>query len=369
MNDLWAPETTLAEHGEAHLRKLCRAAGLRDPAPPLEVFRTMAAGWGGATLGEEAFVSFLTTDRGPFEPSMMITRAGASLRWALQVCPDGDLEAGFQLFLEQCDAIHRRYDADIDRVLELSDLVAPGSADAEGQQCVAAAVGDGRPPAFKAYFWQRDDHEELAYQQAFGAQVLRVMERLGLGRQAETLGVFGPEEPLVGFSIDLVPGKDRRFKVYVDQRGEDLVARVERTAALARHSTPGELGAFLREISGHESDAALDGADLLTINTLHFTDEAARPARVTCGLSVDRALLIGADDEVLTEAQLRDRVAGFMERLGLPVGPYGEALEALARVPLEYEHLIHDVLSFQRIGAEPVLTAYLNTRPYMFLEP
>jgi hypothetical protein len=355
--NLWDPDATMAQHGEAHLRALAAALGHDELAGLLRVYKEMTRHWGQVPLSARAFPSDLTFDASPLEFSVATSGAGARLRWAVDcVAADGNPAESRALGLDLCERLGA-FGADRSRLRVACELLA--AAPRRAPLMVGVDLG-ARGTMFKAYL--RGQGAVAEGERA----CVEALEALGLRAPAQLMreAFEGEGAAFHLFALDLEPSALARVKVYVSCGRANFGGLLAKLVA-ASGEGEGKLALvrdFVRVLSGRRPgvDVSVEASHL--VFTVQFVAGRDAPLGLACNYAHQPVEGLGEGAEALDDGRVSQRVGEAFALAGLSEGPYRRALEAFARVPLGNEYLLHNCVTLQGTPGAAAISVYLNPR-------
>jgi DMATS type aromatic prenyltransferase len=355
------PAPTLIASGNERLAALARGLTFDEPSirAMREAFQKLAASWRELPAeGAPPWLSDVCDDHSPFELSLALDAEGPQLRVLVEPMEGRpSLEANRAASLRLHEVLARDFGIRLDRVRALEDLLLPREARGRFVAWYSAALSPGEGLDFKAYF-------NLHVQGPGRAPRLteEALHRLGFHAAWPTVAdVLGRREvgldELVYLALDLSSRGDARVKLYVRHHAP-TAAFLDEVCGVARHHEPGTVAGFCRKMSGG-SEGPYGGKGPVTC--FSFTDPAdARPKAATSYFPISH--------HARDDGEIRQRLTGYLQSLGMATAPYLGALEACARRPLEAGTGIHTYAAV-RWYQRPRLTVYFSPETYGMRPP
>jgi len=329
-------------------------AGLVAASPTLaprsaEAAALMAAlteGWAERPAGGPRYVSYLSRDGTPFEPSVRISGEPTDLRFVLECQPETPSSLArdhLAAALALSESLEARGWADLTHSRRLVDLFRDTPPRTSAALWFGVALGPAGPPVLKHYFVIAEP-----------AQWRAAFERFGLAGEGARSRRREPASAKAEFvSIDLV-GHDPRLKLYVrhrDPRPRRHRPRPRRQPGLPARGRGAPPRGLLRWGAG--------GAQARPeFSTYHVSVDARAVTHGTLNVPLEplhyRSPVPDDDDEVMA------RAARLCAALGLEVDPLYPHLLRLARADgVRYPH--HRYAGLQRRAGKAEVTMYLST--------
>ncbi len=305
----------------------------------------MTEGWGERGPDAPPYLSFLSRDGTPFEPSVRIAREASDLRFVLEVQPP-DASREPAAYLEAALALYARLEArgwaELSHARRLEDLFRAHLPAFPAALWFGASLGPVGPPLLKNYFVCSEPSQ---WREAF--------TRFGLADLARELAEAIPPTARVEIvSVDLA-GPDPRLKLYLRHRVADP-DDIDRAHARDPSWRKGDAALLLHGMFGGVPSVRKNGP----ISTYHVSLERRAVTHGSLNLPLEPLHYktgVPADD-----GQIADRVARLVESLGLAVDPlYPSMLAEARRDGIRYPH--HRYAGVQRRGDAAEVTVYLST--------
>jgi DMATS type aromatic prenyltransferase len=350
------PAPTLISSGSERLAALARGLAFDEPSTRAmrEAFRTLAASWSELPAeGAPPWLSDVCDDHSPFELSLALDAEGPQLRVLVEpMVGSPSLQANRVASLRLHEVLARDFGIRLGRVRALEDLLLPEEARGRFVAWYSAALSPGQELDFKVYF-------NLHVQGPGRAPRLteEALHRLGFHAAWPTVAdVLGRREvgldELVYLALDLSSREGARVKLYFRHHAP-TAAFLDEVCGVARHHEPGAVAEFCRKMSGG-GEGPYGGKGPVTC--FSFTDPAdPRPKAATSYFPVSH--------HARDDGEIRQRLTGYLQTLGLATAPYLGALEACARRPLEAGTGIHTYAAV-RWQQRPRLTVYFSPETY-----
>lgn len=305
----------------------------------------MTQGWADRPPDGPRYVSYLSRDGTPFEPSVRISKRPSELRFVLEVQPEDASREG-RAYLDAALAVAARLEAggwlDLAHARRLEDLFRARPSPTTAALWLGASLDPSGAAGLKAYFVVTDPAQ---WPQAFA--------RFGLADLARELASSLPAGARAEFvSVDLATA-DPRLKLYVRHPDADPGA-LDRAHARCPGHRAGDAAALLHALFGGVPAVRRLGP----ISTYHVS--IARRALTHASLNVPLEPLHYASPVPSDDDEVAARAARFVEALGLRMDPlYPHMLAVARRDGVRYTH--HRYAGFQRRGDDVEVTVYVST--------
>ncbi len=316
------------------------------------IFEALIAPWGDTLLPDApAWPSDITDDHTPFEFSVVFGSSSPELRILVEAQGTSPtLAATMEAGRELNRALALR-GADLSRLAQVEDLFFPERPEGRFALWHAAALVEGREPAFRVYLNPQVNGKSLAH-----ATVEEALGRLGFAGAwsfvAEAARRAPPTDEIRYFSLDLAADARARAKVYIYHH-QATTADLERAASLASSYVPGAATEFYEAIAGSINPVQATAP----ATCLAFVEGQAAPTSSTLHVPI-RFL---ADNDRVARQGLR---AYFIKK-GIPVDAYDRVVDAAARRPLASGSGLHTYASLRSEPRGPRVTVYVATEAFV----
>ncbi len=352
------PSPTLRELGLRQLAALATVSDslARDLPRIAEMFGDLLGSSAARRVHEApAYASDVVDDHTPFELSLATGGTAPELRVLVEtVHGDSSLAARWHAARALGERLRDRHGADLRRLDRIADLFEPRQD--HGLLAIWYAVGfrPDHAPAWKAYVDLRAQGSERA-----PAVLEEALDRLGLAaaypRLMREAGARGLLDELIYFSLDLADHERARVKVYF-RHHQATIGDLERVIAGAGGTEADDVEAFCTTVLGHPGPYLARPL----VSCWAFTS-GSEPSGAT--------LYAPIAYHVRDDAEARDRILRWMDRIEIDPAGYERALAAFARRSLESGVGMHSYVSFKREDGLPRVTAYLAPEAYRTFPP
>ena len=313
-----------------------------------EVVSFLMDPWGHRALGDlRGWTSDVADDGSPFEVSTVIGAPEPEVRILIEAQSfSPTLASQWDAGRALTDRLAERFGVSLDRLREVESLFKPSSGGRFAMWHAVVFRGESAP-SFKIY---------LDAQAQGRWRAPRILEealyRLGFKRAWSSLTegpmVRGPyvDEPKY-FSLDLDPGARARVKLYFrhhDAQLADVRLALGGTGGVADTSD-----AFVSALAGESPRFA--ARPLFSCHA--FVDGESRDPAA-------RALYVPVEAYATNDAQITERVAGYLRGRGVAAEAYLAAIDASARRPLADKTGLHSYVGLREEAGGPRLTVYLS---------
>ncbi|MBN1204859.1 MAG: hypothetical protein JXB05_08040 [Myxococcaceae bacterium] len=350
---------TFQEFGNARLQVLCEAVGYSasEIQTVQRFFTAMSAPWGTRRIGTTPpWRSDITDDNTPFEFSLALEGDRPEVRFLIEAQNNPTtLQSSWEDGLALNERLSEEFGVPLERFNQVKDLFAPRNPNARYSIWHAFCLKACGTPAIKVYLNPQAQGPERASE-----VIEEALKRLGFANAwrfiSEVAMRRGAKDKLIYFSLDLSAHEAARIKVYIAHQ-EASADDVEAIMSQAKQYVPGEAYSYYRTLQGSED--ALQ-APRSTQTCLAFTsDDDARPYSVTLYVPVRCFAKSDQDAMKRIHSVLEPKRYAQLE----------QAVQAMARRPLEAGVGLIQWASMRREGGRPRMTFYLATEAYSTTKP